>query len=310
MIKSLNYLTVSAIALFFMTFLACKSNSISNESDSCNNQDVAASDVPDNLEYYFDSLLRFTPAFIYTINVDEIQPNPDSLEIMNSIKALNEYQAHLTDVYPRSLVGDALGQLIFAQWHYDTHGRGEEEVMTGSEYFFLRYLEHAARLCPHVDYLTSIHTGDDKAGIFTGYEFSSNNQPFYCILLFRNGNGYKAKFLQHYIGYDKIWELSDSIGRNYLLCYNGETEIDKEFWPFKATLFLEVANDYQEVCSSDDWIRMDEYDESNYCLDFNPNTLTWNKCRQQGNVRIPIPGLMKLHLVLDGKRSHFVTSFS
>ena len=304
MIKIHYYLTASAIALFFLAFVSCKGNGVSNENG--NSPEVTMSDNPDNLEFYFDSLLRFTPAFIYTISVDEIHPNPDSLAILESIKALNEYQTRTLDVYPRGLVGDALGHLIFAQWHYDTHGDDEEEVMVGSERFLLRYLEQAARLCPHVDYLTSIHTGDDKAGIFTGNEFSSGHQPFYCILLFRNGNGYKAKFLQHYIGYDKIWELSDSIGRNYLLCYNGETDIDKGFWPFKAALFLEEGNDYQEVCLSEDWISMDEYDESNFCLDYNPRTKTWTKCRWKGGKLIPIPGLKRLHLVLDGKQSHFI----
>ena len=59
--------------------------------------------------------------------------------------------------------------------------------------------------------------------------------------------------MQHYIGYDKIWELSDSAGRDYLLCYNGETDIDMGFYPFRAVFFLGVGGEYQEVCSSEDW---------------------------------------------------------
>lgn len=306
MMNKHNFLTVSTIVLFSLAFVACKGNRVSNDNDDGNCLKVTEVDAPDNLVAYFDSLLRYTPAFIYTINVDDIHPNPDSLAILESIRALDEYQAHSRNEYPRKIVGDALGHLIFAQWHYDTHGDGEEDEMAGSERFFLQYLELAARLCPHVDYLTSIHTGDDKAGIFTGHEFSSGHQPFYSILLYRHGNGYRTKFLQHYIGFDKIWELTDSAGRNYLLCYNGETDIDIEFWPFKVTLFLEEGDDYQEVCSSEDWIGMDEYDESNYCLDYNPKNMTWTKCRGDGKKRIPVPGLKKLRLLLDGKESHFV----
>ena len=132
-------------------------------------------------------MLRNTPAFIYTWNVDDIEPNPDSLMVLNSIKALDDYQAHRRGDYPREQVAEALGMMVFAQWHNDTHGDDEEEIMAGSEVFFFRYLEQAARLCPHVDYLTSIHTGDDKAGIFTGHEFSEWSQPYYCILLYRYG---------------------------------------------------------------------------------------------------------------------------
>jgi hypothetical protein len=90
------------------------------------------------------------------------------------------------------------------------------------------------------------------------------------------------------------------------LCYNGESEIDIEFWPFKVTLFLEEGDDYLELCTSEDWIGMDEYDESNYCLDYNPKNMTWTKCHREGNKRMPVPGLRKLRLVLDGKQSHFV----
>ena len=194
--------------LFFwavsLLFVGCKGNSAPERNDSIVSYDEKLVEAPENLVPYFDSLLRSTPAFIYTMNIDDLQPNPDSLMVLNSIKALGDYQAHRRDDYPREQVAEALGIMIFAQWHYDTHGDDEEEVMAGSEVFFFRYLEQAARLCPHIDFLTSIHTGDDKAGIFTGHEFSESNQPYYCILLYRYGAGYRTKFLQHYIGYDKI----------------------------------------------------------------------------------------------------------
>ena len=305
MMNTHNFLTASTIVLFSLAFVACTGNGVTNNNDD-NCLKVTEVDAPDNLVTYFDSLLRYTQAFIYTRNVDDIHPNPDSLAVIESIRVLDEYLAHSRAEYPREIVGNALGHLIFTQWHYDTHGDDDEDMMAGSEQFFLRYLEQAARLCPHVDYLTSIHTGDDKAGIFTGHEFSSGHQPFYSILLYRYGNGCRTKFLQHYIGYDKIWELSDSIGRNYLLCYNGESEIDMGFRPFIVTLFLKEGDDYQEVCTSEDWIGMDEYDESNYCLDYNPKNMTWTKCHREGNKRMPVPGLRKLRLALDGKQSHFV----
>lgn len=299
------YLIATILVVLSLVFVGCKGNNASNDKDMDRYPDETLVEAPENLVAYFDSLLRNTPAFIYTMNVDDIEPNPDSLAVLRSIKALDDYQAHRRNDYPRKQVAEALGLMIFAQWHYDTHGDDEEEVMAGSEVFFLRYLEQAARLCPHVDYLTSIHTGDDKAGIFTGHEFSESNQPYYCILLYRYGAGYRTKFLQHYIGYDKIWELTDSIGRNYILCYNGDTDIDKGFWPFKAILFLEEGDDYVEVCSLEGWVSEDEYEDSGICIDYNPRTYTWTKCRHQGGNKIPIPQRKNLRLILDGRQSSF-----
>ena len=294
--------------LFFwavsLLFVGCKGNSAPEDNGGTVRPTEQLVEAPENLVPYFDSMLRNTPAFIYTRNVDDIEPNPDSLMVLNSIKALDDYQAHCRGDYPREQVAEALGTMVFAQWHNDTHGDDEEDVMAGSEVFFLRYLEQAARLCPHVDYLTSIHTGDDKAGIFTGHEFSEWSQPYYCILLYRYGTGYRTKFLQHYIGYDKIWELTDSIGRNYILCYNGDTEIDKGSWPFKAILFLEDEDDYVEVCSSEGWVSEEQYDEG-ICIDYNPRTHTWTQCRQQGKKRIPLPHRRNLRLILDGRQSCF-----
>lgn len=304
--KLYNRCTIFVSSLLLFAFVACKGNIVSNDSENSCYIGEPATATPDNLETYFDSIIRYTSAFIYTMNVDDIYPNPDSLAVINSIKALNEYQSNLSKVFPREKVEDALGYLAFSQWHYDTHGDDEEDKMSGSELFFFQYLEQVVRLCPHVDYLTSIHTGDDKAGIFTGHEASPYSQPFYNILLYRHGNGYKMKFLQYYIGYDRIRELSDSIGRDYILCYNGETEIDKGIWPFQAILFIEDGDDYQEVCSSKDWISDMEHEKSGFCVDFNPRTLTWTKCRRQGEHKIPISGLNRLHLVLDGENSYFV----
>lgn len=285
--------------------IGCGGNNAPEHNEGIVRPDEVLVETPDNLMVYFDSLLRCTPAFIYTRNVDDIEPNPDSLAVLNSIKALDDYQAHRRNDYPRKQVAEALGLMIFAQWHYDTHGDDEEEMMAGSEVFFFRYLEQAARLCPHVDYLTSIHTGDDKAGIFTGHEFSEWNQPYYCILLYRYGAGYRTKFLQHYIGYDKIWELTDSIGRNYILCYNGDTDMDKGFWPFKAILFLEEVDDYVEVCSLEGWVSEEEYEDSGFCIDYNPRNYTWTKCRHQEGNKIPIPQRKNLRLMLDGRQSSF-----
>lgn len=290
--------------ILLLLFAACKGSGVPERNDSIVSPDGMLVETPDNLVAYFDSLLRSTPAFIYTMNIDDLQPNPDSLAVLSSIKALDDYQAHHRGDYPRELVSEALGTMVFAQWHNDTHGDDEEEIMAGSEMFFFRYLEQAARLCPHVDFLTTIHTGDGKAGIFTGYEFSEWNQPYYCILLYRYGAGYKTKFLQHYIGYDRIWELTDSVGRNYILCYNGDTDMDKGFWPFKAILFLEEGDDYVEVCSSEGWVSEEQYDEG-ICIDYNPRTNTWTQCRQQGEKRIPIPQRKRLRLMQDGRQSCF-----
>lgn len=282
-----------------------QNNTAPEQNDSVVHPSEQPVEAPENLVAYFDSLLRNTPAFIYTMNVDDIEPNPDSLAVLRSIKALDDYQAHRRNDYPRKQVAEALGLMIFAQWHYDTHGDDEEEVMAGSEVFFLRYLEQAARLCPHIDFLTTLHTGDDKAGIFTGHEFSEWNQPYYCLLLYRYVEGYRTKFLQHYIGYDKIWEITDSFGRNYILCYNGDTDIDKDFWPFKAILFLEEEDDYVEVCTSEGWVSEEDSNEAGICIDYNPRTHTWTQCRQQGEKRIPLPRRRSLRLMLDGRQSRF-----
>ena len=297
------FMTAAVVVLLSVAIVGCKGKGESVDNDSSRCTDGTAVEAPDNLVDYFDSLLRYTPAFIYARNVDDIEPNPDSLEVLESIKALDDYQAHRRSDYPREQVADALGTLIFSQWHNATHCCDDD--MAGSETFFFRYLEQVARLCPHVDYLTSIHTGDDMAGIFTGHEFSQGCQPYYCILLYRHGSGYRTKFLQHYVGYNKIWALSDSAGRNYLLCYNGNT--DEYFGPteFKAILFMEGEDGYEAVCSSEEWLDWEDYIEGTICIDYNPRTHIWTQCRRQGNVRIPVAGRKRLRLVMEGRGSRF-----
>lgn len=244
--NSRTYLTATILVLLSLAFVGCKVNGSSNDKDTELYPDGTAVAAPENLVDYFDSLLRCTPAFIYTRNVDDILPNPDSLAVLCSIKALDDYQARRISEYPREQVADALGALVYAQWHNNTHGDEEEEVMAGSETFFFRYLEQAARLCPHVEYLTSIYTDDDKAGIFTGHEFSEWHQPYYCILLYRQGNGYRTKFLQYYNEYDRIEAISDSAGQRYLLCSSismGKT---------RPILLREEEGDFVEMCLSAD----------------------------------------------------------
>lgn len=240
------YLAATIFVLLSLSFVGCKGNGVTERNEETAYSDGTAVEAPDNLVAYFDSLLRCTPAFIYTRNADDIEPNPDSLAVLSSIKALDDYQAHHRGDYPREQVAEALGTMVFAQWHNDTHGDEEEEVMAGSEIFFFRYLEQAARLCPHVHYLTSIHTGDDKAGIFTGHEFSEWHQPYYCILLYRYGNGYRTKFLKYYNDYDRIEVMSDSTGQSYLLC--SSTSMGNS----KPILLREVNGDYVEVCLSNE----------------------------------------------------------
>ena len=240
------YLTATIFVLLSLAFVGCKGNGVTESNEEIAYSDGTAVEAPDNLVAYFDSLLRCTPAFIYTRNADDIEPNPDSLAVLSSIKALDDYQAHHRGDYPREQVADALGSLVYAQWHNGTHGDEEEEVMVGSEILFFRYLEQVARLCPHVDYLTSIHTGDDKAGIFTGHEFSEWHQPYYCILLYRYGNGYRTKFLKYYNDYDRIEVMSDSTGQSYLLC--SSTSMGNS----KPILLREVNGDYVEVCLSNE----------------------------------------------------------
>ena len=235
---------VAILVLLSLVFVGCKGHGVTEGNDGIVYSDGAFVEAPDKLVAYFDSLLRCTPAFIYTRNVDDIEPNPDSLAVLSSIKALDDYQAHRTSEYPLKQVADALGSLVYAQWHNNTHGDEEEEMMAGSEQFFFRYLEQAARLCPHVDYLTSIHTGDDKAGIFTGHEFSEWHQPYYCILLYRFGSGYRTRFLQYYNEYDRIEVISDSAGQSYLLC--SSTSMGNS----KPILLREVEGEYVEVCLS------------------------------------------------------------
>lgn len=244
--KNCAYLTATIVVLLSLSFVGCKGNGVTESNEETAYSDGTVVAAPDNLVAYFDSLLRYTPAFIYTKNVDNIEPNPDSLAVLSSIKALDDYQAHRTSEYPLTQVADALGSLIYAQWHNNTHGDEEEEVMAGSEEFFFRYLEQAAKLCPHVHYLTSIHTGDDKAGIFTGHEFSEWHQPYYCIMLYRYGNGYRTKFLKYYNDYDRIEMMSDSAGQSYLLC--SSTSMGNS----KPILLREVNGDYVEVCLSNE----------------------------------------------------------
>ena len=132
---------------FFLALLlllaACKGNSAPEDNGGIGRPGEQLVEVPENLVVYFDSLLRCTPAFIYTMNIDDLQPNPDSLAVLNSIKALDDYQARRSFWYPREQVANALGMMIFAQWHYDTHGDDEEEVTVNFSYFifYISFLE-------------------------------------------------------------------------------------------------------------------------------------------------------------------------
>ena len=133
MMNTHNFLTASTIVLFSLAFVACTGNGVTNNNDD-NCLKVTEVDAPDNLVTYFDSLLRYTQAFIYTRNVDDIHPNPDSLAVIESIRVLDEYLAHSRAEYPREIVGNALGHLIFTQWHYDTHGDDDEDMMVKIEH--------------------------------------------------------------------------------------------------------------------------------------------------------------------------------
>lgn len=250
-------------------------------------------------------------------NIDDEHPNPDSVLVWNSIRALDDYQSGKTRLFPLELVSEVLGKLVFCQWHYDTHGdprvylgEGEEEDDDvedgiGSRIFFLHYLEQVARLCPHIDYLTSIHTGDDKAGIFTGHEFSTGHQIVDFWLFYRWKNGYRVKYLSYRDCYDKIWELSDSEGNEYLLCYNGGTTINGGAFPFQAVLFMKCDDGYEEVASVKDWHGEGDYSCWGKQLDYNPDTMTWTVCDLRGDTKIPSKGYDRLRLTINGRDSRF-----
>lgn len=270
-------------------------------------------DYPQDLVEYFDSLVKFSPATIVTQNVNNVQPNPDSIDVWNSIKALNEYQMHRSKVFPLESVQNALGHLIFMQWHCYSDGiiidENKEEINNG-EIFLFRFIEQVARLCPHVDYLTKVHTGNDDAGIFTGLEFAHNSNPLYFMLLYKNGGGYKVKHLaREEAFYNKIRELKDDKKREYILCYNSYDKHNRHswYWPSNALVFLLDEGEPKLVCFSKDWVKKEDfYNIPNFCVNFNPNTLTWTKCKKQNNLEIPVARKDKLQLCLDGTESKFV----
>lgn len=306
--KALSFLSL-AVLFFFFSACGGRSDAPSQKKDFYEEEHVTPS--PESLVVFFDSLLNNTEAFIYARNMNDEWPNTDSIMVWNSIRALDDYQSGKTRLFPLELVTEALGKLVFCQWHYDTHGSrpfadiGEEEDGLGSRIFFLNYLEQVARLCPHVDYLTSIHTGDDKAGIFTGFEFSNGHQTTDYWLLYRYGSGYRLKYLSYYDKYDRIWELTDSTGNEYLLCYNGEMGIYEGFLPFRASLFMKDGEDYELVSTINDWLDNREIPCRGKQLDYNPRTMTWTVCDMRGDKKIPSKGFKRLRLTLDGRDSYF-----
>jgi len=62
--KKIAYLTATILLLLSIAFVACKCDGAPESNDSIRYPDGMTVAAPDNLVAYFDSMLRYTPAFI------------------------------------------------------------------------------------------------------------------------------------------------------------------------------------------------------------------------------------------------------
>ena len=300
------FLSLASMSLFL---IACGGHSEATSEEKDYYEEEYEIPSPDNLERFFDSLQNNTEASVGIMYYDDEQYKSDSLEVLKSIRALDDFQAGRKGVFPLQQVRDVLGDMVYFQWFYATHGsRGEEdEDGIGGRIFFRNYLEQVARLCPHVDYLTSIHTGDDVAGIFTGQEFSFGHQVTDYWLLYRWKGGYHVTYLSNWSIYEQIRVLVDTSGNNYLLCYTGGGDPYMASL-FRATLFMKKGEEFEMVCKMDNWPNVEQYALDDKCLDYNPQAMIWTVCDMRGDKKIPAKGFKRLRLVLDGGDSRFVLS--
>ncbi len=258
-------------------------------------------DEPENLTEYFHNLCLEHGAIVAVHSSDY----EDSLQVWQTIQALDDFAAGRRQYYPAEEVKDALGSLAFELGYWYSHG---EQVDTNHlEMFFFRLLEQAVRLSPQVDYVTDFHASDGTAGILNYHEWSPN--PLYSFLIYPTDNGLRVTQVGEtgFVKTEKLFHLTDDSGRDYYLCSNngdfGNEDVFVRVF-FCQHLFMCDETGVREVASYSDF--ESNYEENSNCrVVFNPQQLRWDLCKRDGDKYIRVDNTPSLFLEIDGLNSIF-----
>ena len=293
-------------ACLLLTLAACSQNG--RGSARSTEQDVRlapgeyVTDEPEDIVAYFEALCRERGAVV-AVHSDEAE---DLLEIWNVVRSLDDYAAGRRVYYPAEEVRHALDALAFDLGYWFSHGC--ETDTNHAEVFFFRFLEQAVRLSPKVDYVTDFHSADGTAGILNFHEWSPN--PLYSFLVYPTNEGLRVRLVGQVgnIKIEKLFHLTDSIGREYYLCSNNGDFGDEDYFSrlfFCQYLFMCEENAMVEVVSDANVVWPTEELPDNSRVVFNPRLLRWDGCRRDGDKYVPLEGFQPLLLHLDGRKSRF-----
>lgn len=245
-------------------------------------------DEPENLSAYFEMLCSEHGAKV-SVHIDDYD---DSLKVWQAVRYLDDYTAGRRAYYPAKEVRHALDEMAFELGYCYSHGDYEDYY--GSEIFFFRFLEQAVRLSPQVDYVTDFHCADGTAGILNYHEWSI--APLYSFLVYPTENSLRVSMVGRptETKIEKLFRLTDDVGREYYLCSNNIY--------FCQYVFLRDGNSIREVASCTKFPMLD-FDGD---IVFNPRLLRWDYCTYKGSTHVRIEGTQSLLLKLDGKNSRFL----
>ncbi len=257
-------------------------------------------DEPESVTDYFETLCNRYGAEV-AVHIDDYD---DSLKVWQAVRLLDDYVAGRRVYYPADEVRHALDELAFELGYRYDHGVDEEHL----ELFFFRLLEQAVRLSPKLELVTDFHSSDGTAGILNYHEWAHN--PMYSFLVYPTDKGLRVRMIGEVLNtrIEKLFHLTDSMGREYYLCSNnGSLDYQEDFiWLFfRQYLYMRDGDDLREVAS---YTGLDSFVPEDFdgTVVFNPRLLRWDCCRQSGDVFVRIDGTSSLRLHLDGNRSRFI----
>ena len=256
-------------------------------------------DEPESITAYFETLCSQYGAEV-AVHCDDVD---DSLKVWQAVRLLDDYAAGRRAYYPTEEIRNALGVLVVELGYRYSHGMEKEHL----ELFFFRLLEQAVRLSPKVDFVTDFHSADGTAGILNYHEWSPN--PLYSFLVYPTDNGLRVRLVGEALDtrIEKLFHLTDNMGREYYLCSNnGSPDYQYDFSRlyFCQYLFMCDGDGLQEVASEtgQNCFVPEEFDGD---VVFNPRLLRWDCCKRTGDTFVRVEGTSSLVLHLDGNRSRF-----
>lgn len=250
-----------------------------------------------NIQAYFDSICEHHGAAVWTHGSDEQQ----TAEVWAAVKELDRYANHQRQYYPAEEVGKALQHMAFEQGYLYSHGAEETpRVANPGEVFLFHFIEQAAIHSPQIDFVTTFHATDGKAGILYFPEWSGIN-PLYSFLVYETEQGYRVLTIgeKGCTKITSIYPLTDQRGRNYYLCSNNDFIVY-----FDQYLYGWDGQTMTYLCEPNHLTGWDRYDDGHKIV-FNPTKLTWNYCLPSNGVYQKAEDTTTLRLTLDWDKSKF-----